>query len=186
MSNPQGYARPKDCAELPHAKTVTLGASTLSNPDSLILSLSSNTLPNVSLTSLVDSGSSGSFINSTFEDLPCLGRSSSHYFPMLQKLHFGGSCKSCRSNLYHPHIHTLVFFWFTIAIASSMRCSNVMPNKAPRSSRDMAGVSGGYTEGELQEREIEREGSREGEAYAPGHSDESKGYEKHRCGCHPT
>ena len=52
-----------------HAKTVTLGASALSNPDSLMLSLSSNTLPNVSLASLVDSGSSNSFIDSTFVDI---------------------------------------------------------------------------------------------------------------------
>ena len=43
--------------------------SVLSNPDSLMLSLSSDTLPNVSLASLVDSGSSDSFIDSTFVNI---------------------------------------------------------------------------------------------------------------------
>ena len=43
--------------------------SALSNPDSLILSLSSDTLPNVSLVSLVDSGSSESFIDLTFVNI---------------------------------------------------------------------------------------------------------------------
>ena len=43
--------------------------SALSNPDSLILSLSSNTLPNISLVSLVDSGSSDSFIDLTFVNI---------------------------------------------------------------------------------------------------------------------
>ena len=43
--------------------------SALSNPDSLMLSLSSDTLPNVSLASLVDSGSSDLFINLTFVNI---------------------------------------------------------------------------------------------------------------------
>ena len=69
MSNPRDYAQPEDCAELPRATTVTLGTSALLNPDSLILSLSSDTLPNISLVSLVDSGSSDSFIDLTFVNI---------------------------------------------------------------------------------------------------------------------
>src|SRR5882672_11009460 len=62
--------------ELPHAKFITLNASTLSNPDSLTLSLTSNTLPDTILKSLVDSGSSNSFIDSVFvqtQNLPTYG-----------------------------------------------------------------------------------------------------------------
>ena len=47
-------------------KTTTLNASTLSNPDSLTLSLTSDTLPDMVLKSLVDSRSSDSFIDSVF------------------------------------------------------------------------------------------------------------------------
>jgi len=56
----------KDCIELPRAKTLTLNASALSNPDSLTLFLTSDTLLNMVLKSLVDSGSSDSFIDSVF------------------------------------------------------------------------------------------------------------------------
>ena len=56
----------KDCIELHHASTVTLYASTLSNPDSLMLSLTTDSFPNTTLKSLVDSGSSDSFIDSAF------------------------------------------------------------------------------------------------------------------------
>ena len=66
LSNPQDYAQPEDCAELPHVKIVTLSTSTLLNPDSLILSLTSNSLLSLDLMSLVDSGSSNSFIDSAF------------------------------------------------------------------------------------------------------------------------
>src|SRR5467141_2123542 len=48
----------------------------LSNPDSLTLSLTSNTLPDTILKSLVDSGSSNSFIDSVFvqtQHLPVYG-----------------------------------------------------------------------------------------------------------------
>jgi len=45
-------AQPEDCIELPHAKTLTLNASALSNPDSLTLFLTSNTLPDMVLKSL--------------------------------------------------------------------------------------------------------------------------------------
>src|SRR5882724_1879388 len=44
----------------------TLNASALSNPDSLTLFLTSDTLPDMVLKSLVDSGSSNSFIDSAF------------------------------------------------------------------------------------------------------------------------
>ena len=47
-------------------KTATLNASTLSNPDSLMLSLTSDMLPDMILKSLVDSRSSNSFIDSAF------------------------------------------------------------------------------------------------------------------------
>ena len=66
LSNPWDYAQPKDCAELPHAKIVTLGTSTLYDQDSLILSLTSNSIPDSILKSLMDSRSSDSFINSDF------------------------------------------------------------------------------------------------------------------------
>src|SRR6266481_4176047 len=66
LSSPRDYARPEDCAELPCAETTLLGASTLSNPDSFLLSLTTDTLPNVILKSLVDSGLSDSFIDAMF------------------------------------------------------------------------------------------------------------------------
>src|SRR5882724_11726675 len=54
----------------------TLYASTLSNPDSLMLSLTSDTLSNMVLKSLMDSRSSDSFIDSSFvqtQHLPAYG-----------------------------------------------------------------------------------------------------------------
>src|SRR5882724_3936071 len=66
MSSPRDSARPEDCVELPHVKTLTLNASALSNPDSLTLSLTSDTLPDMVLNSLVDSASSHPFIDSVF------------------------------------------------------------------------------------------------------------------------
>src|SRR6266481_2524453 len=76
LSSPQDYARPEDCAELPHVETTLLGASALSNPDSFLLSLTTNMLPNMILKSLVDSGSSDSFIDAAFvqnQHLPTYG-----------------------------------------------------------------------------------------------------------------
>src|SRR6266481_6373532 len=76
LSSPRDYARPEDCAELPRAETTLLGASALSNPDSFLLSLTTDTLPNVILKSLVDSGSSDSFIDAAFvqtQHLPTYG-----------------------------------------------------------------------------------------------------------------
>ena len=76
LSSPQDSTQPEDCIELPHVKTLTLNASALSNPDSLTLSLTSDTLPDMVLKSLVDSGSSDSFICSVFvqtQHLPAYG-----------------------------------------------------------------------------------------------------------------
>ena len=66
LSNPWDYARPEDCAELPCAKIVTLGTSALYDQDSLILLLTSDLIPDMILTSLVDAGSSDSFLHSDF------------------------------------------------------------------------------------------------------------------------
>src|SRR6266481_7889815 len=66
LSSPWDYAQPKDCTGLPHAETTLLGTSVLSNPDSFFLSLTTNMLPNMILKSLVDSGSSDSFIDAAF------------------------------------------------------------------------------------------------------------------------
>src|SRR6266481_2385604 len=66
LSSPWDYARPEDCAELPRVETTLLGTSALSNPDSFLLSLTTDTLPNVILKSLMDSGSSDSFIDAAF------------------------------------------------------------------------------------------------------------------------
>src|SRR6266481_9370491 len=57
LSSPQDYTQPEDCAELPRVETTLLGASALSNPDSFLLSLTTDTLPNVILKSLIDSRS---------------------------------------------------------------------------------------------------------------------------------
>src|SRR5882724_3867842 len=76
LSSPQDSAQPEDCVKLPRVKTITLNTSALSNPDSLTLSLTSKTLPNMVLKSLVDSGSSDSFIDSVFvqtQHLPAYG-----------------------------------------------------------------------------------------------------------------
>jgi len=66
LSNPQNSTWPKDCIELPHANSVTFNTTALSNPDLLTLSLTSDTPADMILESLVDSGSSDCFINSTF------------------------------------------------------------------------------------------------------------------------
>src|SRR5882724_4856655 len=76
MSNPQDSIQLKDCIKLHHASTVTLYASALSNPNSLTLSLTTDSLPSTTLKSLVDSGSSNSFIDPAFietQHLPAYG-----------------------------------------------------------------------------------------------------------------
>src|SRR5882724_7245531 len=76
MSDTQNPIRLEDCIKLHCASTITLYASTLSNPDSLTLSLTTNSLLNTTLKSLVDSGSSNSFIDSAFvktRHLPAYG-----------------------------------------------------------------------------------------------------------------
>src|SRR5882672_11227103 len=65
-NSPRDSVLPEDCVELPRAEFLILNASTLSNPDSLTISLTSDTLLNMTLKSLVDSGSSDSFIDSAF------------------------------------------------------------------------------------------------------------------------
>src|SRR6266481_6443085 len=66
LSSPRDYTRPEDRAELPRTETTLLGASALSNPDSFLLTLTTDMLPNVILKSLVDSRSSNSFIDAAF------------------------------------------------------------------------------------------------------------------------
>src|SRR5882724_150490 len=66
ISDPQDSTQLEDCIELHCASKVTLHASTLSNTNSLTLSLTTDFLPNTTLKSLVDSGSSKSFIDSAF------------------------------------------------------------------------------------------------------------------------
>src|SRR5882724_6518781 len=76
MSDSQNPIQLEDCIKLHCASTITLYASTLSNPDSLTLSLTTNSLLNTTLKSLVDSGSSNSFIDSAFvktRHLPAYG-----------------------------------------------------------------------------------------------------------------
>src|SRR6266481_572190 len=76
LSSPRDYARPEDCTELPRVETTLLGTSALSNPDSFLLSLTTDTLPNVILKSLMDSGLSDSFIAAMFvqtQHLPTYG-----------------------------------------------------------------------------------------------------------------
>src|SRR5882724_8554096 len=76
MSDTQNPVGLEDCVKTHCASTVTLYASTLSNPDSLTLPLTTDSLPNTILNSLVDSGSSDSFINSAFvktRHLPAYG-----------------------------------------------------------------------------------------------------------------
>src|SRR5882724_26652 len=63
MSNTQNPVGLEDCVKTHCASTVTLYVSTFSNPDSLTLPLTTDSLPNIILNSLVDSGSSDSFIN---------------------------------------------------------------------------------------------------------------------------
>src|SRR5882724_7696974 len=63
MSDTQNPIQLEDCVKTHCASTVTLYGSTLSNPNSLTLPLTTNSLPNTILNSLVDHGSSDSFIN---------------------------------------------------------------------------------------------------------------------------
>jgi len=84
----------EDCVELPRAKTITLNASALSNPDSLTLSLTSDTLPDMILKSLVDSGSSDSFIDSAFVQTQHLPAYGIHYqAPIHQRTPILSSCR---------------------------------------------------------------------------------------------
>jgi len=76
MSDTQNPVQLEDCVKTHCASTVTLYMSTLSNPDSLTLPLTTNSLPNMILNSLVDSGSSNSLIDSAFiktRHLPAYG-----------------------------------------------------------------------------------------------------------------
>src|SRR5882724_3989257 len=66
ISDPQDSTQLEDCIELHCASKVTLHASTLSNTNSLTLSLTTDSLPNTTLKSLVDSGSSNSLIDLAF------------------------------------------------------------------------------------------------------------------------
>src|SRR5882724_9989512 len=66
MSDPQNPIQLEDCVKLHHASTITLYASTLSNPDLRMLFLTTDSLWNTTLKSLVESGSSNSFIDSAF------------------------------------------------------------------------------------------------------------------------
>src|SRR5882724_1766224 len=76
MSDTQNPVRLEDCVKTHCASTVTLYMSTLSNPNSLTLPLTTDSLLNMTLNSLVDSGSSYSFIDSAFvktRHLPAYG-----------------------------------------------------------------------------------------------------------------
>src|SRR5882724_4588999 len=76
MSDTQNPIRLEDCIKTHCASTVTLYMSTLSNPDSLTLPLTTDSLPNMILNSLMDSGSSDSFIDLAFvktQHLPAYG-----------------------------------------------------------------------------------------------------------------
>src|SRR5882724_6013832 len=76
MSDTQNPIGLEDCVKTHCQSTVTLYASTLSNPNSLTLPLTTDSLPNTILNSLVDSGSSDSFINLAFvktRHLPAYG-----------------------------------------------------------------------------------------------------------------
>src|SRR5882724_3020413 len=76
MSDSQNPIQLEDCIKTHCASTITLYMSTLSNPDSLTLPLTTNSLLNTTLKSLVDSGSSNSFINLEFvktRHLPAYG-----------------------------------------------------------------------------------------------------------------
>src|SRR5882724_4827704 len=91
-----------DCIELPHVKTLTLNASTLSNPHSLTLFLTSDTLPDIVLKSLVDSRSSDSFIDSVFvqtQHLPAYG------IPTIKLQLIGGTSNSIISQALDLQIH---------------------------------------------------------------------------------
>src|SRR5882724_7554387 len=76
MSDTQNPVQLEDCVKTHCASTVTLYMSTLSNPDSLTLPLTTDSLPNMILNSLMDSGSSDSFIDLAFvktQHLPAYG-----------------------------------------------------------------------------------------------------------------
>src|SRR5882724_4015601 len=76
MSDTQNPVGLEDCVKTHCASTVTLFMSTLSNPNSLTLPLTTDSLPNTILNSLVDSGSSDSFIDLAFvktQHLPAYG-----------------------------------------------------------------------------------------------------------------
>src|SRR5882724_749745 len=76
MSDTPNPIRLEDCVKTHCARTITLYMSTLSNPDSLTLPLTTDSLPNMILNSLMDSGSSDSFIDLAFvktQHLPAYG-----------------------------------------------------------------------------------------------------------------
>jgi len=102
LSNPRDFARPEDCAELPRAKHTTLNASALSSPESLTLALTSDSLPNTILKTLVDSGSSDSFIDTVFvqtQHLPAYG------IPPIKLRLIDGTCNSVITQALDLHIH---------------------------------------------------------------------------------
>ena len=123
LSSPRDSAQPEDCVELPRAKFLILNASALSNLDSLTLSLTSDTLLNMVLNSLVDSGSSNSFIDSVFvqtQHLPA------HNIPPIKLCLIDGTSNSVISQALDLQIHfptresqnltfyvTLIFIYFS-------------------------------------------------------------------------
>src|SRR5882724_4026219 len=76
MSDSQNPIQFEDCIKTHCASTITLYVSTLSNPDSLTLPFTTDSLLNTILNSLVDSGSSNYFIDLAFvktRHLPAYG-----------------------------------------------------------------------------------------------------------------
>ena len=106
MSDPQDSAWLEDCIKLHHVSTVTLYTSALSNPDSLMLSLTTNYLLSTILKSLVDSGSSDAFIDLEFIEtwhLPAYG------IPLIQLRLIDGT-SNC--HLTGPGPATLFPYWW--------------------------------------------------------------------------
>ena len=101
MSSPQPPAPPGGCISSVHAQTiVTLNAS-ITTPDALIILVTSETIPDTRLMSLVDSGSSDSFINLGFMEKHHLA---AYTIPTIRLHLIDGTCNSIITQAIKLHI----------------------------------------------------------------------------------
>jgi len=102
LSSLPNPAPPEGCVSTGHAQTiVTLNAST-TTPDALIIPVTAESIPNTPWMSLVDLGSSDSFINMVFVEKCHLA---AYTIPSIRLCLIDGTCNSIITQAIKLHIH---------------------------------------------------------------------------------